>query len=62
MTKSTQAPAERLTERMPIVVSRSFLAKLDQWRAKQPGVPNRSEAMRTAFEIACRASEAERQR
>jgi metal-responsive CopG/Arc/MetJ family transcriptional regulator len=41
--------------RLLLALSDEFLAKLDAWRAKQPGVPNRSEALRRAAEIGFQA-------
>ena len=38
-------------ERLLIAVSKEFLAAVDDWRAKQPGVPNRSEAVRYLVEL-----------
>ena len=38
-------------ERLLIAVTKEFLAAVDDWRAKQPGVPNRSEAVRYLVEF-----------
>lgn len=32
--------------RLPMVVSQAFADRLDAFRAKEPGIPNRSEAIR----------------
>ena len=32
--------------RLPMVVSRAFVERLDAFRAQEPGLPNRSEAIR----------------
>jgi metal-responsive CopG/Arc/MetJ family transcriptional regulator len=45
-----QEHSEPLSERFLMHVSPQFLARLDKWRAKQPGVPNRSEAIRRLVE------------
>jgi hypothetical protein len=43
-------------QRLPILVSRAELRDLDDWRARQPGVPSRGEAMRRALRLAIEAS------
>ena len=37
------------TVRFNLMVSPAWLEALDQWRIHQPGIPNRSEALRRAF-------------
>lgn len=39
-------PAEKKTARFIFSSEPSLLAKVDKWRAKQPGVPTRAEAVR----------------
>ena len=41
-----------LTERLNMVVSPRWVRDVDQWRAQQPGLPNRSEAIRKLVELA----------
>jgi hypothetical protein len=50
-----QARPERQSERFNMKASPEFLARLDQWRRKQPDLPNRSEAIRRLVEIAMAA-------
>jgi metal-responsive CopG/Arc/MetJ family transcriptional regulator len=38
------------TVRFNLMVSAGWLEALDQWRIQQPGIPNRSEAIRRAVE------------
>jgi metal-responsive CopG/Arc/MetJ family transcriptional regulator len=47
-----QAKLERQSERFNMKASPEFLARLDQWRRKQPDLPNRSEAIRRLVEAA----------
>jgi hypothetical protein len=45
--------------RLLLAVSDEFLAKLDQWRERQPGIsPTRSEAMRYLVELGMKAAAA----
>ena len=37
---------ELKTERFAMIVEKSFLADIDAWRAQQPDLPPRSEAIR----------------
>lgn len=39
-------------QRMQLVIQPSLVEEIDQWRAKQPGLPNRSEAVRQLVTIA----------
>ena len=39
------------SERLQMRVSTEFLDKVDEWRRKQPDLPNRSEAIRRLVEI-----------
>jgi metal-responsive CopG/Arc/MetJ family transcriptional regulator len=50
-----QRRPERQSERFNMKTSPQFLARLDQWRRKQPDLPNRSEAIRRLVEIAMAA-------
>lgn len=43
--------------RLPMVVSQAFADRLDAFRAKEPGVPNRSEAIRILVNEALEARE-----
>ena len=43
-------------KRLLIAVTSEFLAAVDNWRAKQPGLPNRSEAVRYLVEVGIKAS------
>lgn len=47
------------TERLQMRVSLDFLAKVDNWRRKQPDLPNRSEAIRRLVEQALRDGRSE---
>ncbi len=40
------------TERMQLVISKELQDKVDRWRAKQPGLPNKSLAIRLLIEKA----------
>jgi hypothetical protein len=57
MKKSTSLPSTEsisrtaLSERMQLVVSPGFTEKIDKWRAAQPDVPNKSEAIRRIVEL-----------
>jgi metal-responsive CopG/Arc/MetJ family transcriptional regulator len=37
--------------RVPVMMGDSEIAAIDAWRAKQPGVPSRSEAIRRLVEM-----------
>jgi|TARA_Y100000310_G_scaffold39198_1_gene36806 metal-responsive CopG/Arc/MetJ family transcriptional regulator len=37
---------ELMSERMQLVISPELIEDLDNWRRKQPDIPNRSEALR----------------
>ena len=41
---------EENTKRLNMVVPASWMEKIDQWRAKQPDLPNISEAVRRLVE------------
>jgi metal-responsive CopG/Arc/MetJ family transcriptional regulator len=41
---------ELKTARVPVLVTRSWLAAVDEWRERQPDRPNRSEAIRRLVE------------
>jgi metal-responsive CopG/Arc/MetJ family transcriptional regulator len=56
----TQDRPESLSERFLMQVSPQFLARLDKWRAKQPDVPNRSEAIRRLVEAGIKSGKGER--
>jgi hypothetical protein len=47
---------EPLSERFLMMVSPGFLKRVDQWRRKQPDLPNRSEAIRRLVQIGIAAS------
>jgi len=49
---------ERQSARFNMKISPEFLARLDQWRRKQPDLPNRSEAIRRLVDAAMRKREA----
>jgi hypothetical protein len=40
------------TDRVQIVAPRTWIAKIDEWRRREPDIPNRSEAIRRLVEIA----------
>ena len=40
------------TERVQIIAPRSWLARIDEWRRKQPSIPSRSEAIRLLVDLA----------
>lgn len=50
MSETTMQPDEKMEGRFQLVAPKSFLERLDQWRATLPGVPNRSKAIREAME------------
>jgi metal-responsive CopG/Arc/MetJ family transcriptional regulator len=56
----TQGRLEPLSERFLMQVSPQFLARLDQWRRKQPDLPNRSEAIRRLVEAGIKSRKGER--
>ena len=37
-------------QRVPVMMTASEVAAIDAWRAKQPGIPSRSEAIRRLVE------------
>lgn len=43
---------------MQLIVTPAFLDAVDEWRRKQPDLPNRSEAIRRMVEIAAGGSRA----
>jgi hypothetical protein len=47
---------EEKTKRLNMVVPASWIEKIDDWRARQPGLPNVSEAIRRLVEIGIEAS------
>jgi metal-responsive CopG/Arc/MetJ family transcriptional regulator len=47
-------------ERFEMKVPPGFLEKLDQWRRKQPDLPNRSEAIRRLVEAGIKSRKGER--
>ena len=38
-------------QRIPVMMSAAEVAHIDQWRAQQPGVPSRSEAIRRLVDM-----------
>ena len=48
-------------QRLPILVSRAEMRELDEWRARQPGVPSRGEAVRRMMRVAIEASKEQRE-
>ena len=54
--RRTMGRAPTHPERLLIAVTKEFLAAVDDWRAKQPGVPNRSEAVRYLVELGIKTS------
>lgn len=50
------------TERVQIVAPASWLERLDEWRRRQPKIPNRSEAIRRLVDIALDAQKTARRR
>jgi hypothetical protein len=42
--------------RILIAYAEDWMARLDNWRARQPGLPNRSEAVRYLVEVGIKAS------
>jgi len=51
---------ERKDQRIPIMMASSEVARIDQWRAKQPGIPSRAEAIRRLVELGLEVSKRER--
>lgn len=47
----------KATVRLPMVVTEAFAARLDAFRAQEPGLPNRSEAIRILVTEALAARE-----
>jgi metal-responsive CopG/Arc/MetJ family transcriptional regulator len=47
----TDSPAQRVQ----IIAPPSWLARIDEWRRKQPSIPNRSEAIRILVDRALAA-------
>lgn len=45
-----ESEREMLDKRLQLVVSEGFLKRLNDWRAKKPGIPNQSKAIREAME------------
>jgi len=45
------------TERVQIIAPRSWLSRIDEWRRKQPLIPNRSEAIRLLVDRALAAAD-----
>lgn len=43
---------EKKDQRIPIMMSLSEVEQVDQWRAKQPGLPSRAEAIRRLVQTA----------
>lgn len=43
---------ERKGRRVPLLVTKTWLQAVDEWRRAQPDVPNRSEAIRRLVEQA----------
>lgn len=52
-------PADKM-QRMQLVIQPALIEDIDRWRGQQPGVPNRSEAVRNLISIALQA-EAEKE-
>ena len=52
MLESYDAPMKKTekTERLNLTATPDFVRKLDEWRRRQPDIPNRSEALRRAAE------------
>jgi hypothetical protein len=55
-----QQGPEPLSERFIMMVAPGFLERLDQWRRKQPDLPNRSEAIRRLVEAGIKSTKGER--
>jgi hypothetical protein len=45
-----EIPWEPLEKRLQLVVSEGFLRRLNEWRAKNPDLPNQSKAIREKME------------
>ncbi len=45
------------SDRMQLVTTPEFLRLVDEWRRKQPDIPNRSEAIRRMVKLAAEAHE-----
>ncbi|MCJ2189150.1 hypothetical protein [Novosphingobium beihaiensis] len=43
---------EKKDQRIPIMMSVTEVARIDDWRSKQPGIPSRAEAIRRLVESA----------
>lgn len=48
-------PNEKKDQRIPIMMSPSEVALIDEWRAKQPGLPARAEAIRRLVQTGLKA-------
>ena len=55
MKKPLPPGTEQMDERLQMAVPKSFVAKIDEWRRKQPDIPSRSEAVRRLVEIGLKA-------
>jgi metal-responsive CopG/Arc/MetJ family transcriptional regulator len=51
-----RAKSERQSARFFMKISPEFLARLDDWRRRQPDLPNRSEAIRRLVEAGMAAT------
>jgi hypothetical protein len=49
------AASFRFPDRIGVAVSKEMKLEIDDWRARQPGVPSRPEAARRLIEIALKA-------
>jgi metal-responsive CopG/Arc/MetJ family transcriptional regulator len=48
---------ERKEHRLQMLIEPSLVSRIDQWRAKQPGLPSRSEAIRRLVEASLEAAD-----
>jgi metal-responsive CopG/Arc/MetJ family transcriptional regulator len=46
-------------KRLQLVVPQRLISRIDAWRARQPGVPNTSQAIRKLIETSLDAAEAD---
>jgi metal-responsive CopG/Arc/MetJ family transcriptional regulator len=47
--------AERLDQRIQLVINKRLVREIDEWRRRQPNLPSRSEAIRRLIEAGLKA-------
>lgn len=54
----SENPPERKDRRLQMLIEPSLISRIDDWRAKQRGLPSRSEAIRRLVELGLGAAAA----